>query len=71
MLGGAHNTNTGKEVPYLQDVIDINPEGGNFYAYFPSKNEADRFLETLCPIFKDLALLEKYVLAADKDLIDD
>lgn len=60
-----------KEDPELLDSIEFDPEAGAFYCSVDSKQTQMRFVELLSPIFSNLALLEKYLLSADRDRIYD
>ncbi len=55
----------------LLSHINFDPEAGGFYAYADSEESRRKFLEILCPIFSDLNLLNKFVVAADRSRIDD
>jgi hypothetical protein len=55
----------------LLSQLDFDPEAGSFYAYADTREAQLRFVEILSPIFADLDQLEKYVLLADRNRIDD
>lgn len=60
-----------KKNPELLSHLDFDPEAGAFFCYADSEESRAEFLKTLCPIFSDLEILEEYVKAADRSLIDD
>lgn len=67
-----HITQILKKVnPELLNHISFDPEAGGFYAYADTKEDRQKFLEILCPIFNDLKLLEDYVKKADRAKVDD
>jgi hypothetical protein len=57
--------------PELLKHIDFDPEAGAFFAYADTKENQEKFIEILSPIFADLKKLEEYIKKADHSKIDD
>lgn len=55
----------------LINQIEFDPEAGAFYAYADSMESQVKLINIISPIFTDLKQLEKYVLSADRDRIED